>query len=203
MPRKKNKNSFNLISKELQLKRSFKGERDWYMTVNVLIVGTVIAFAALSYVFSIYLDVNINSKKQELVNIANKQVYTTSRSFLKSKISVLNDKFTLYQEIKSQNFDLNKFYKDIESIYPGLQIQKFTVRPDSSNVEVDVMIAKNGYQETPKFLSSLANSKRFSGYSVKNMNFQQADQTSDQINTADVTVQISLNLPKNDPSLEQ
>ena len=168
------KNSFNLIRKEIELKQSVKVERDWYTLLNTLVICMVIILCAISYLFKLNLKSNIDKKAENLTTNINSNLNSVSKSLVKGRIDVLTEKFNIYENFLLQNFDANLFHNEITRLYPGIKIDKFTVKPDSEVVETNISIESNGYNNLPQVISSLKKSQVYTVSNIKNISFELA-----------------------------
>jgi hypothetical protein len=160
----------------------------------LVIVITVIGGAV--YAYSMFIDQSQNLKKQTLIDIANNEVNIESKLTIRSKINTLNSKFTIYQDVNGQNFDVNEFYTDLKALYPASQIQTFTARPDAAIIEAEILIPNNGYTEFPKFLDALNKSARFPNSRIKNVVFEAPTGTAASTSQLDVPLKITVQIPK-------
>lgn len=194
MPQKKGKsNGFNLITSEVKLKQNVQGETSWYSRLNILFIVVITSLAIATFTFGSLIQQGETSKKQQLVDIANSGVNIPEKTQIRGKINTLNDKFTIYKDVNGQNFDANTFYNDFKKVFPLAQIDKFTVRPDADFIEIEILIANNGYTEFPKFLDALKGEKKYSNSTIKSILFL-ASETSQ--NSSDVGLRLVLDIPK-------
>jgi len=201
---RKNK-PFNLIHKEVQMKQNIKVERDWYVLFNILVVCVIVCLSIISFLFKATLESSITKKKTALANTINQDLNTSSKELLKSRINVIEDKSAIYRDFLSQNFDTNAFYTEISNVYPGAQVVKFIVQPNSKSVDVDLKFETKGYTELPKILSAIERHDKFKNFQIKGVTFnlKNPDSSSqvktliDEVNNSDVFItQISLSLDK-------
>ena len=196
MPQKKVKSDpFNLITREVKLKQNVRGEVNWYSRLNILFLVVITALGIATYAFGAYVDQSETLKKQQLVDSANSGVNIVEKNQIKGKINTLNDKFTIYKDVNGQNFDATTFYNDFKGAFPLAQINKFTVRPDTSFVEIEVLIPNNGYTEFPKFLDTLNGNKKYSNTTIKSILFLVSETDQNQA-SADVGLRLVLDIPK-------
>jgi hypothetical protein len=171
---KKTSSGFNLIRKEVAFERKLKSETSWYSSFNFVVILTITAIAGLAFAFTLFNNNALTNKKVEVTNYANNNVLVNDKAEIESKISVLNDKFTLYQEVKGESIDVGTFYNDMNNLYPGLKFNRFNFKPGQA-VEAEVTLPNNGYTELPKFLQALY--AKFDNVSVKQISFQNATST--------------------------
>lgn len=163
--------NLNLISDELKFKKKFKRELDWYVIFNVMVIVSIISVAGFSYIFSQYLETSLTDRKKQIASILNSRVNTIQKSFIRSKISVLNDRYTLYKEVKRQDVDFNSLYKDINAIYPSMRINKIDYRPSEQFIDAQVTINDAG-NNMSSFMKSVNNSKFAStGIKIEKISF--------------------------------
>lgn len=196
MPQRKVKNnSFNLITREVKLKQNVRGEVSWYSRLNVLFLIVITSLGVATYAFGLYIEQTETARKQELVDIANRGVNIAEKNQIKGKINTLNDKFTIYKDVNGQNFDVNTFYNDFKKAFPLAQINKFTVRPDASFVEIEVLVPNNGYIEFPKFIDTLNSTEKYESTTIKSIIFLTSETDQSQT-SADVGLRMTLEIPK-------
>jgi hypothetical protein len=189
---KKSKSAgFNLIKKEVVFERKLKNETSWFSSLNFVALLTISAFAGLAYSLTVYNNSNLNNEKVEIANYANTNVFVADKGEIESKINILNDKFSLYQEVKGETIDAGEFYQGVINLYPGLKIERFNFRPGQP-VDVQLTINQNGYSQLPKFLFALQ--EKFGDVNVKQISFQNAKSIAiaNDVQDADVSVNISL-----------
>lgn len=194
MPQNKVKNnSFNLITREVKLKQNVQGETSWYSRLNILFLIVITSLGVATYAFGLFIDQSENSRKQTLVGIANNGVNISEKNQIKGKINTLNDKFTIYKDVNGQNFDVNTFYNDFKKSFPLAQVNKFTVRPDTSFIEIEVLLPNNGYDEFPKFLDTLSSNTKYSSSTIKSISFLTSETTQ---SSTDVALRLIIDIPK-------
>lgn len=162
---------FNLIHRKVELKDKVIVERDWYSLFNILVICICIIVSIIAFVIRLSLNSSVKNKTEQFAQKVNIELNTYPKEILKKKINVINDKNTLYKNLKGQNFDLNTFLTEVESIYPNIKVQKFTVQPDTVFVNLNITITTQGYSELPKFIDTLDNNERFKGYVINGVAF--------------------------------
>ena len=166
------KNNFNLIGKELEFKEKLKTERDWYALFNILAVCMVAIVCITSYLLKINLESKLNKRSQELSTKINSNLNTNSKYLLDSKISVLRDKFNIYQETLSRNFDVKKFIEEVENLYAGLKIDRFVANTELQAIEVDIKVETDGYNQIPKIIDTLEKNPKFKNTTITSIVFE-------------------------------
>jgi hypothetical protein len=178
MPKEEKKNRpFNLIKKRVEIKETVKVEKDWYILFNILFVFLIVLVSGISFLFKVYMQANLNKKREALASKMNTSLNTVSKEIIKGQINVLNDKFSIYQDFLSQNFNINEFYNDVQAIYPGITVEKFSAQPNSKSVEVDIRIESNGYVDMPQFMDAIDSNTKFKSVVIKGMSFSLKDST--------------------------
>ncbi len=203
---------FNLIKKGVEQKQSVKVEKDWYILFNILFICLIILLSGASILFKAYLEGNLNRKSQLLAQKININLNTNSKELIKSEIGVVNDKYSIYQDFLNQNFDVNTFYEQFTSLYPGLKIDKFSAQPTSKTIEIGVRFDSNGYTDLPKFIKALESSARFKNTIIRGITFSNKESTTstgsiktlvdDVANSESFVTQLSLSIVKVDSSDE-
>jgi len=198
MPVKKNKKidsgTFNLIQKEVSLKKNVKKEINWYSVLNILFLVVMVSFGIASYTFGLFMKQGLDLKKQELVAYANNNVNIPVKTEIKTKINTLNDRFTIYEDVNDQNFDFNKFYNDFKQLYPSAQVGKISYTTDSETIDLEIVISNDGYNELPKFLEALKSNNRFREAIIKSIAFLTSETSISQ--NSNVALRVTLEVPK-------
>lgn len=185
---------FNLIKKEVSIRKKVKSEINWRLILNTLFFVVMVSLGAASYTFRVYINQELDIKKQELVAFANTNVNIPIKKDIKAKINTINDRFMLYEEVKDQNFDFAKFYDDFSRIYPFAQLNKISYNNGSEMIEVELLIPSNGYEEFPRFLRALKSDNRFKKAEIKSIIFLTSELSVNE--NYDVPLRLSLNIPK-------
>lgn len=175
MPKTKTKTrGFNLIRKEVTFENRLKGEKQWYTSFNFVVIITITAFGGLALAFTYYNDSTLHNQKVDLVNYANDNVNIQAKSDVEDRLSIINNKFTLYRQVKGQSIDAKKFYEDVVALYPGVKLDRFTYRPGQV-IESQVIIPSDAYNELPKFLNALYS--KYSDAVVTKVAFQSSSES--------------------------
>jgi hypothetical protein len=181
--------SFNLISKEVKFSRKLKNEQKWYSNFNLVTLVAITVIGTVSYLFTVYNNVSLESKKTEVANFANQNVFTPQRLEIENKLSIINDKYSLYNEVRNQSIDAVSFYNSLVEVYPGLVIDTLNFR-SGSKVKATVIIESNSHSELPVFLSRLH--ERYENVRVMTINFQGGDSPVGNVDASTISALIEL-----------
>jgi hypothetical protein len=181
--------SFNLISKEVNFSRKLKSEQKWYSNFNLVILVAITVIGIVSYLFTVYNNVSLESKKTEVANFANQNVFTPQRLEIENKLSIINDKYSLYNEVRNQSIDAVSFYNSLVEVYPGLVIDTLNFR-SGTEVKATVIIESNSHSELPVFLSRLH--ERYENVRVMTINFRGGESSVENVDAATISALIEL-----------
>jgi hypothetical protein len=190
-----NSKSFNLIQKELSLKQDIRAERDWFTLFNIIAICVAIAVSVGAFIFQNSLTTGLENTSQELANQINTDLNTRSRSIIKTKISALNNRLNLYNDVLIQNFDTADFYNELAGIYPNIHIDAFTAEPTATYISVSISIPTNGYTEIPDFLNALEKSEKLKNSQITSIAFKQKEGSKSQ-NISDFETLIKVNITR-------
>lgn len=171
----KSKNSFNLIKKDVSIRTAVKSEVNWHARINILIITAVTSLGILSFFVSSFLEQELDIKKNEVISYANKNVNTDEKHKLKSRISLLNDRYALYQSVKNENVNITQVYEDLKGLYTNLEIKQVDLVYGGEDIAVEVAIPINAYENLSYFLNAIKNSEKLSDSQVKNISFSTVD----------------------------
>jgi hypothetical protein len=165
----------NLIRKEVQIRKHVRYEKDWYILMNILIISVVSALSIISFLFKVNMKYRIDTRTAALADKINNNLNTNSRTVIRSRINSLEDKYNIYKDFQTQNFDVNQFYNEVLQIYPGIKITKFIVQPDSPTIDLNILIEQDGYNKLPELLQAIERNPRFENSIIKSVNFALKD----------------------------
>lgn len=195
MPKfQKKSNNFNLIGREVTMRKSLRNEKNWYSSFNFLVVIVITAFAGLAYAFSIFNTSSLQGQKENNASYANSNVNVDDKIELDRKIKILNDKFTLYQIVKNQGFEATSFYEELSTTYRSAKINRISFRPGTAVIEVQVAIPLNAYEELPKFLSAVYS--KYDNVEVSKVSFDSSTSGGNALSNSTASASLTLNFSR-------
>lgn len=191
MPKDKKRKSsgINLIKKEVTFENRLRRETQWYSSFNFVVILTITAIGGLAYALTLFNNSSLYNRKVDLVNYANESVNVQQKFDIEDKIDIINNKYTLYQQVKGQSIDAKKFYEDVTALYPGIKLERFSYRPGQI-VETQLTLPTNAYEELPKFLNALY--AKYSDIVITKITF---DSSSNSATDTAVSASLSINFP--------
>ncbi len=184
-----NRSTFNLIRKDVAIKRQFKSDISWYKILNFLVIVFFTLLGLVAHLLGEYFERDLESKKREIVDYGNKYVYTEQKKSVESRIQLLNDRYALYDNIRGKNVDVGRIINDIQSLFSNLQIRRIDVTYGLDSFLVDLVIPSNGYEGSIALLHQLKRSEVFTYYKIKSIRFTNVDDQS----VAEIQVELSIN----------
>lgn len=175
MPDEKRRRGFNLIKKDVNFREAVSEQKDWYVLLNIIVISIVGALSILAFLLNFTIKTSIRSKAGKLAAKINTDLNTETKSSLKGQINELENKYTIYNDFLDQNFDVNKLYEDLNTVYPGIRVSRVIVQPGTDTVSLTLVFDANGYKDISKFIDALDKSDRFHYYSIKGVNFSSKD----------------------------
>ncbi len=164
-----------MIRKEVAFEKKLKSETSWYSSFNFLVILSITAFAGLAYAFTLFNTNNLQNKKQEVVDYANRNVNVEDKAQIETRISSLNDKFALYEEVKDQSIAAAEFYDEMNTLYPNVRLERFSYRPGQT-IQAQVVLLSNASQTLPGFMDALY--EQYETVQISRINFESEGQNS-------------------------
>jgi hypothetical protein len=184
----KNSSSFNLLKRDIIVRQEVQQAINWYKLLNLFVVILFTTLGVSAYLLGMYLDTDLEARKTEILNYANKYVYTAERESLKSRISILNDRYAIYENIRDKNVNIAQVINDIQSLSSGMQIKRIDLNYGKDSFLVELIIPDNAYDGVTDFFRSLKNSTAFENFRVKSVLFTIIDNRS----AAEIQLELSL-----------
>lgn len=184
----KNSSAFNLIKKDVAIKEQVKSEINWYKIVNLLMIIFFTVLGLAAYLLGEYFDRDLEVQKNEVVDYANKSVYTQQKESVLSRITLLNDRYALYDNVRGKNVNIGQVINDLQVLYSHLQIKRIDINYGSDSFLVDLIIPDNGYEGSINLLHQLQRNNVFSSYKVKSIRFTNVDNQS----IAEIQLELSI-----------
>jgi Tfp pilus assembly protein PilO len=165
---------FNLIGRDLEVRDEVTEEKDWYVLLNVLVICVVVAVSTLAFIFNLNIKAQDQNKADRLAKRINEELNVPQKGKIRSRINTLEEKVNIYDQFLAQNFDVNKFYNEVKQVYVNstVNIEQFSVLPDSERINMSISIEKNGYIDLPQFITIVKSNARFSDAVIKNVSFE-------------------------------
>ncbi|BDQ04679.1 MAG: hypothetical protein KatS3mg084_0197 [Candidatus Dojkabacteria bacterium] len=184
----KNSRSFNLLRRDIIVRQEVKQAINWYKLLNLFVVILFTTLGVSAYLLGMYLDTDLEARKTEILNYANKYVYTAEGESLKSRVSILNDRYALYENIRDKNVNIAQVINDIQSLSSGMQIKRIDLNYGKDSFLVELIIPDNAYDGVTDLFHSLRNSTAFENFRVKSVLFTIIDNRS----AAEIQLELSL-----------
>ncbi len=184
----KNSSAFNLIKKDVAIKKQVKSEINWYKIVNLLVIIFFTVLGLAAYLLGEYFDRDLEVQKNEVVDYANKSVYTQQKESVLSRITLLNDRYALYDNVRGKNVNIGQVINDLQVLYSNLQIKRIDINYGSDSFLVNLIIPDNGYEGSINLLHQLQRNNVFSSYKVKSIRFTNVDNQS----IAEIQLELSI-----------
>lgn len=202
--------SFNLIKKKVEFKEKVTVERDWYSLFNIIVICLAVVFALFAYIIKTGIESGIESKAANLSQTANTGLNTTSKEVIRARINVLEEKYSLYQILLDQDFDMNTFHDEVMTIYPNVKIDSFTAEPEDYYIELELLLPRDGYQNASDFISRLEENPRFKNSKVLSIAFEKSTKNNDGEDTGildvpegELVTRIALEVEREAPEAEE
>ncbi|MFW5720230.1 MAG: hypothetical protein ACOCXT_04365 [Candidatus Dojkabacteria bacterium] len=171
--------SFNLIKKKVEFKEKVTVERDWYSLFNIIVICLAVVFSLVAFLIQTGIESGIETKAANLSKTANTGLNTTSKEVIRARINVLEEKYSLYQILLDQDFDMNTFHDEVMTIYPNVKIDSFTAEPEDYYIELELLLPRDGYRNASDFISRLEENSRFGNSKVLGISFEKPESNSD------------------------
>lgn len=167
MKQSNNKNSFNLILKEVSIRKSIKEEFNWskYASFAALVAFGLVGL--VSFLFKTYFDNQFDQKRNVVVDYIQKYLDVPKRQDAIKQINLINDRFKIYKHTSQRNFDLIKFYTDFNNKFgEDVYISQIKMQSTNSMIDLEVSLRKNGYEALYDFLKNLNENDIFGEYKI-------------------------------------